>query len=94
MTTISPQLASQITFAPQWRKVNGLAILSLTLGVLQFLLPFVPTALVTIPVGVNALRQTETAGQEGRNLAIAGLALSVVHSILYVALFVWLIIAH
>ena len=93
MTTISPQMSSA-AFAPQWRNLNGLAILSLTLGVLQFLLPFVPTALVTVPVGVNALRQTQTAGQEGRNLAIAGLTLSVAHSLLYVVLFIWLIVAH
>lgn len=90
MTTISPQMTSS-AFALQWRKTNGLAILSLTLGILQFLLPFVPTALVTIPVSVNALRQTS--GQDGRGLAVAGLALSIAHFALYIALFIWLIVA-
>jgi hypothetical protein len=92
MTTISSALAFP-TFAPQRRKTNGLAILSLTLGILQYLLPFVPTALVTVPFAVNALHQTELGNQDGRPLAIAGLVLSVAHFVIYVALFVWLLVA-
>jgi hypothetical protein len=38
--------------------------------------------------------QTDGAGQDGRPLAIAGLALSVAHFVVYIALFVWLIVAH
>jgi hypothetical protein len=93
MTTISPALAFPL-FAPQRRKTNGLAIMSLTLGILQYLLPFLPTALVTVPFAVNALHQTEQSSQEGRPLAIAGLVLSIAHFVIYVALFIWLLVGH
>jgi Domain of unknown function (DUF4190) len=93
MTTISPALAFPL-FAPQRRKTNGLAIMSLTLGILQYLLPSLPTALVTVPFAVNALHQTEQSNQEGRPLAIAGLVLSIAHFAIYVALFMWLLVGH
>ncbi len=91
MTTISPALAFPV-FAPQRRHVNRRAIFSLTVGILQYLLPFVPAALVTIPLAVNALHHTEHGDRDGRSLAIAALALSVAHLLLYVVLFVWLLV--
>jgi hypothetical protein len=91
MTTISPALAFRV-FAPPRRNVNRRAIFSLTVAILQFLLPFVPAALVTVPLALNALSHTETSDREGRGLAIAALALSVAHFVSYVTLFVWLLV--
>ncbi|OBK23947.1 DUF4190 domain-containing protein [Mycobacterium asiaticum] len=90
MTTISPAFAFP-AFAPQRRAVNGLALLSLTVGILQYLVFFVPTSLITIPLALNALQRCEPANREGRAMAIAGLALSVTQLLGYVALFVWLL---
>ncbi|OBK27155.1 hypothetical protein A5634_23475 [Mycobacterium asiaticum] len=90
MTTISPALAFPV-FAPQRRKISGLATLSLTFGILQFLLPFIPTSLATIPLGINALHQSDADSRESRAVALAGLTFSVAHFVVYVALFVWLL---
>ncbi|MBI2702319.1 hypothetical protein [Mycobacterium gordonae] len=91
MTTISPALAFSV-FAPQRRNVNRRAVFSLTVAILQFLLPFVPAALVTVPLAMNALAHTESGDREGRGVAIAALALSVAHFLVYVTMFVWLLV--
>ncbi|GAB3010823.1 hypothetical protein [Mycobacterium bourgelatii] len=91
MTTMSPQLTS-LAYAPEARTGNRLAIMSVAAGILQFFLLFVPCWLVTIPLALNAVHQTEDHRDGGsRHLAIAGLSLAVTHFAVYVGMVIWLI---
>lgn len=90
MTTITPQLAAPVP-AVTTPKINGLAVLSLVFGVLQYLFVFVPCFLVTIPFGVNALQQTAKTDVTGRRVAIAGLTVSSTHFAVYAFVFIWLL---
>lgn len=94
MTTMSPQLTA-LAYAPEARTSNRLAIMSVVAGVLQFFFLFVPCWLVTVPLALNAIHQTENDRDRGsRNLALAGLSLAVTHFAVYVGLVVWLIVDH
>ncbi|QLL09662.1 DUF4190 domain-containing protein [Mycobacterium vicinigordonae] len=91
MTTIAPQrTAPAYSFGrPKPAKINGLAVVSLICGILQYFVLFLPCWLVTIPVGINALQQTRD--DTGRRIAIAGLTLSLTHFAIYAFVFVWLL---
>ncbi|RUP06560.1 MAG: DUF4190 domain-containing protein [Mycobacterium sp.] len=98
MTTIAPQLVAP---APAVKvptvkraavtRISGLAVMSLVLGVLQYVFLFIPCWLVTIPFGVHALHQADKANAPSRAVAIAGLALSVIHFAVYTFVFIWLL---
>lgn len=94
MTTIAPQMAAPapaVAIAVERTKINGLAVMSLVLGVLQYVVPFIPCWLVTIPFGAHALHQTHKGNAAGRVVAGAGLALSVIHFAVYTFVFIWLL---
>lgn len=67
---------------PQNQSTNGLAIASLTVSLAAFCLP-----VVALLLGVFGLRQIRRTGQRGRGLAIAGIVINSVATVL-VALFV------
>lgn len=99
MTTIAPQLAAPapavaVPVAVERTpisKISGLAVMSLVLGVLQYVVPFIPCWLVTVPFGAHALHQTDKGNTAGRVVAGAGLALSVIHFVIYTFVFIWLL---
>lgn len=93
MTTIAPQLvaAAPVVKRTSIPKISGLAVTSAILGVLQYVVAFIPCWLVTIPFGVHALHQTDKRDAAGRVAAIAGLALSVLHFAIYTFVFIWLL---
>lgn len=93
MTTIAPQLAAPTLTVKRATgpKISGLAVMSAVLGVLQYVVVFIPCWLVTIPFGIHALHQTDKANVPGRVTAIAGLALSVIHFAIYTFVFIWLL---
>lgn len=70
---------------PQYAETNGLAIASLVLGLLGFILP---CGVVGIVLGIIALVQVRDRQQKGKGLAIAGLVLAGLWLALYVGLFV------
>lgn len=93
MTTIAPALLAPAPAVnrPTIAKINALAVTSLVVGILQFVVLFIPCWLVTIPFGVHALRETNQSDTVGRGAAIAGLALSATHFAIYTFVFVWLL---
>ena len=70
---------------PQYAQTNGLAIASLVLGLVGFILP---CGIVGIVLGIVALVQIRDRQQKGKGLAIAGLVLAGLWIALYVGLFV------
>ncbi|WP_236975470.1 DUF4190 domain-containing protein [Mycobacterium kiyosense] len=88
MTMIAPQLAAP-GYSIERPKINGLAVVSLVCGILQYFVLFIPCWLVTVPVAINAVHQTRN--DAGRRVAIAGLTLSLTHFALYAFVFVWLL---
>ncbi|MHA7651278.1 DUF4190 domain-containing protein [Mycobacterium sp. ML4] len=95
MTTFAPELVA-LSPAPAVKrstvtKISGLAVMSLALGALQYVVLFIPCWLVTIPFGIHALRQTDKDTATSRGVAIAGLALSVIHFAVYTFVFIWLL---
>ena len=70
---------------PQYAQTNGLAIASLVLGLVGFILP---CGIVGIVLGIVALVQIRDRQQKGKGLAIAGLVLAGLWTALYVGLFV------
>ncbi len=77
---------------PQQTGTNGLAIASLSTGIIAFPFSCIPLlgygsvflAIAAIVMGVIAMKQTKQTGQQGRGMAIAGVVLGGV----YLALFV------
>lgn len=93
MTTIAPQLAAPTSAVERTAitKINGLAVTSVVLGVLQYVVAFIPCWLVTIPFGIHALHQTDKRNVPARATAIVGLSLSMIHFAIYMFVFIWLL---
>lgn len=93
MTTIAPQFVAPAPAVERNAipKISGLAVMSVVLGVLQYLVAFIPCWLVTIPFGIHALHQTDKRDVAGRAAAIVGLSLSVIHFAIYTFVFIWLL---
>jgi hypothetical protein len=84
-----------MTTPPQTtREKNALAVVSLVFGFMSYYFVVIPFGVIIIPVALLALRQIKERGEGGRNYAIAALALSGVHTVVYFAIFVGLVTAN
>jgi hypothetical protein len=74
------------------REKNALAVISLVFGIMSYYFVVIPFGVVIIPVAWVALQQIKERREGGRGYAIAALLLSGVHTVVYVAAFVALLI--
>jgi hypothetical protein len=74
---------------PQARSVNGLAIASMVLGVVSFLMPFLGlVSFLAVVLGVVARTQiTRSRGESGDGFAVAGITLGLVSFFYYLIVF-------
>jgi Domain of unknown function (DUF4190)/Septum formation len=75
---------------PQKQSTSGLAIASLILGIIGFLWF---CAVLSVIFGIIALNQTKGGKQQGRGMAIAGLVLSGVWTVILVAVIVAVVVS-